>query len=432
MWTRLRRSGLRLVNSPRWRTAAALVFVLPLLVSPLGTDTGERVAAQTTAVAPPQAEFAPVGPGGVEPSDPAAQQQGTTAAAPEPDAPQPPVADTVEPVQPQLLVRPAEPVQPDGLVTALNVPGIRHLAGAVELDGGIQALGSAQQVKILVVDPVAFRPLTPSSTAQTKGVWERLTEGELVVRHDIAHHLQLPLGGDATVYGPSGETLVLRVGAFASNGAPPLADALVSWQVGAQLGAAAANLLVIAVSDDTAAQAIGRQLVEAIGGGDVSPVQPPTEQRARLVGVGAKQFQPFSYIDHGDGMITIDPAWVRKWIVSARLPIFGGVARCHRVMMPQLINALREVEARGLAHLIDRGGYGGCWVPRHILFDPNKPLSMHAWGLAVDFNVATNQYGARPTMDGRIVEIFQRWGFGWGGHWSTPDGMHFELRAVIQ
>jgi hypothetical protein len=34
-------------------------------------------------------------------------------------------------------------------------------------------------------------------------------------------------------------------------------------------------------------------------------------------------------------------------------------------------------------------------------------------------------------MDARIVEIFDRWGFAWGGRWSRPDGMHFELGALL-
>jgi hypothetical protein len=45
--------------------------------------------------------------------------------------------------------------------------------------------------------------------------------------------------------------------------------------------------------------------------------------------------------------------------------------------------------------------------------------------------VSTNGLGARPTMDPRIVEIFDRWGFVWGGRWNRPDGMHFEIGAVI-
>jgi hypothetical protein len=57
---------------------------------------------------------------------------------------------------------------------------------------------------------------------------------------------------------------------------------------------------------------------------------------------------------------------------------------------------------------------------------------MHAWGLAIDFNARDNGYGVIPKMDLRIVEIFEKWGFSWGGWWSVPDGMHFELERVVE
>lgn len=405
---------------------AALAVLLPLLVSPVGGAAPEpaaEVGGVSTAVAP-RPRGLPTAPAGA----PAAPGDVATQAAPA--APPPEIPDTVQALVPDLIVRPAQAVAPDGLA-ALAVPGVQHLTGAVEQQVTVDAPAGQAPVRLLVVDPAAFRPLTPESTAQTKAVWERLLDGEMVVRHDVAQHLQLELGGTVPITGPSGQAVPIRVGAFASNGAPPLADAIVPWEVGGRLGAQSPNLLVIAVTDDTEPSSVGQQVVSALGGGEVTPVQPPQRQRAQLVGAGSAHFEPFSYIDHGDGMITVDPAWVRKWIVSAPLPIFGGVARCHAVMMPQLINALLDVEAAGLAHLIDGSDYGGCFVPRHILFDPDRPISMHAWGLAVDFNVRTNQYGAVPTLDHRIVEIFERWGFRWGGDWTTPDGMHFELRAVV-
>lgn len=418
-------SAARRVPSATARVAVLAVLV-PLLVSPVGGGAPERapeVGGVAIAVAPsPRGMLAvPAGAPGA-PQDVAAQQA--------PAAPRPEIPDTVQPLVPDLLVRPAPDVQPD--LAALAVPGVQHLTGAGEAPVAVDAPVGRIGLRLLAVDPMAFRPLTPESTAQTKAVWERLVDGEMVVRHDIAQQLQLELGGTVTVTGPNGEGIPVRVGAFASNGAPPLADAIVSWQLGGRLGVPSSNLLVIAVTDDTEPSSVGQQVASALGGGEVTPVQPPQRQRARLVGAGAAHFEPFSYIDHGDGMITVDPAWVREWIVSAPLPIFGGTARCHKVMMPQLINALLDVQAAGLAPLIDGGGYGGCFVPRHILFDPNRPISMHAWGLAVDFNVRTNQYGAVPTLDHRIVEIFERWGFRWGGDWTTPDGMHFELRAVVQ
>ena len=77
------------------------------------------------------------------------------------------------------------------------------------------------------------------------------------------------------------------------------------------------------------------------------------------------------------------------------------------------------------------GQYGGCWVPRFIASDPARGLSLHSWGIALDLNVATNQRGTPGDMDPRVVDVMARWGFAWGGTWSDPDPMHFELAALV-
>ncbi|MDX1658179.1 MAG: M15 family metallopeptidase [Nitriliruptorales bacterium] len=286
------------------------------------------------------------------------------------------------------------------------------------------------EVKALGVNPLDFRPLTPDVTAQEPGVWQRLLEGDVVVRHDVAQKLGLELGETYRLLGPDGE-IDARIGAFASNGAPPLAEVLVPWTLSAQLGAGEPNLLVVGADDDADPSALGDAIVAAIGGGEVSVRDAPEEQRAQLVGTGRFDFQPFDYTDLGDGMIVIDPAWVQRWITTISLPGIG-TTRCHRVMVPQLLKALEEIRAAGLYGHFKPEQFGGCYMPRHIDWDPTKPLSMHAWGLAIDFNTHDNWLGHTPTMDPRIVEIFERWGFEWGGRWARPDGMHFELDRVIE
>ena len=151
---------------------------------------------------------------------------------------------------------------------------------------------------------------------------------------------------------------------------------------------------------------------------------------ATLEGHAASEFEALAFDDGGQGQIEPDPEWVEEHIVTADVPLLDGPVRCNEVLLPQLEGALAELEERDLGHLIDPAEYGGCWVPRHIMHEPDRALSLHAWGLAVDLNVATNPYGAEPQMDERVVDVFERWGFAWGGHWRTPDGMHFELLEV--
>jgi hypothetical protein len=126
------------------------------------------------------------------------------------------------------------------------------------------------------------------------------------------------------------------------------------------------------------------------------------------------------------GYLEIDPAWVSRHIVRTRVPLLGEV-RCNRAIVPQLRGALAELEASGLGQLINTGGYGGCFSPRFVNRIPSAGISHHAWGAAVDINVAANPYGRPPTQDRRLVAIFTRWGFAWGGRFLIPDGQHFEF-----
>ena len=138
----------------------------------------------------------------------------------------------------------------------------------------------------------------------------------------------------------------------------------------------------------------------------------------------------FDYRWFPDGHIEPDAAWVRANIVTEQMPIIGAMT-CNRIIFPQLRAALNEIQRRGLASLIKPEQYAGCYVPRFIDRDPSSPISLHTFGIAFDLNTATNQLGTAGDMDPRIVEIFQRWGFSWGGNWTTrPDPMHFELYAL--
>jgi hypothetical protein len=125
------------------------------------------------------------------------------------------------------------------------------------------------------------------------------------------------------------------------------------------------------------------------------------------------------------GFLTFDPDWVRSSIATERVPLLGEVT-CHVSLFPQIRGAIAELVDRGLAHTIT--SYSGCWAPRHILGDPRSGLSHHAWGIALDVNVDRNPFGAEPNQDPRMVEVFERWGFIWGGEFVQPDGMHFEYR----
>lgn len=56
--------------------------------------------------------------------------------------------------------------------------------------------------------------------------------------------------------------------------------------------------------------------------------------------------------------------------------------------------------------------------------------SLHSWGLAVDVNAAWNGFGKPANLSPKFVKCFTEAGFDWGGTWSRPDGMHFQLRDI--
>jgi hypothetical protein len=132
-------------------------------------------------------------------------------------------------------------------------------------------------------------------------------------------------------------------------------------------------------------------------------------------------------IKERDGVwITTEPEWRKENIQNKRMPILG-ITRCHRLMWEPLEGALNQILEEGLEKYLSIEEWrssGGCYAPRRInRFEAGGSISRHAWGIAIDINTKS---GYPP----RVVEIFNDWGFAWGGTWTSPDEMHFELRDL--
>jgi hypothetical protein len=102
-----------------------------------------------------------------------------------------------------------------------------------------------------------------------------------------------------------------------------------------------------------------------------------------------------------------------------------SVIACHYLVQDDIAGILEELLAQRLQHLI--ASFDGCWVSRHQIWKPGKPLSRHSWGIAVDANARAFPYGSKRQQDPRLVSMFIRRGWVWGGQFSTPDPMHFEV-----
>lgn len=152
-------------------------------------------------------------------------------------------------------------------------------------------------------------------------------------------------------------------------------------------------------------------------------------------------FGRFSFRETARGLVAPEPAWLAGNIVSVKtpfpLPVKSGQVkkiRCHRLAAPHILSALGELNLKGLRGLIR--SFDGCYVPRHICWNSRRPLSRHAWGIALDLNAAEFPFGSRRKQDARLVEIFARHGFLCGqrdgGLWKmTLDAMHFEMVGIV-
>jgi D-alanyl-D-alanine carboxypeptidase len=139
----------------------------------------------------------------------------------------------------------------------------------------------------------------------------------------------------------------------------------------------------------------------------------------------------FDYVVGANDSVSVDPTWKSTYIPPRETYPTGIFAACNNTIKADLAAALAEVVASGLAGAIDVGNAntaGGCYGPRftRIFGTQLGTLSRHTWAQALDTNTVSNCQGCVPQMDCRVVRIFRKHNFAWGGNFLLPDGMHFE------
>lgn len=291
---------------------------------------------------------------------------------------------------------------------------------------------NGRTLSIAAADPGELRRFMPYGSAVSDAMWRRVAGGEVAVDPSLPPRLEDPKG--FLRLGTSEQAPAVHIGAYA-----PLVrqiSAVVNDKRARQLGMPESNALLVSTGELTPSAVTSR--LEAVLGPDLTmqtlalEFNPDVLSTAVLSGGSVSSaVGTFTYVPHADGSITPDRGWVTGYIRRETVPILGEVT-CNKGMLPQLRGALTEVVQRGLAAAVRRGEYGGCYVPRFIAHDPAKGLSLHSWGMAVDLNVPGNLRGSVGEIDRRVVAIFKRWGFAWGGDWSYTDPMHFEMNRVVR
>lgn len=328
---------------------------------------------------------------------------------------------------------------PDGLGKAVaGLPKVDHvvsvISGTAWLSGSTDADGTkvdhppaglAIPLEVAGADPSTYAPfLAPAN----RTFLAALVKGQALLGTTSAELRHL---------GP-GSTLIfgarrLRVAGVVPDAAIGAHEILVSRRVAQSLKVTRDRYLLIDPARGASRKRLTRRIRAVLPPGVLLRVRGPGETPffrqgdAVLPPVQLKVlFGEFAAKPIVGGFLDVDPAWVRTHIVMARVPVLGRV-RCNRALIPQLRSALAEVEREGLAQFIDRKDYAGCYSGRFLNRNPEAGISHHAWGVALDINASTNQFGQSPHQDPRVVSIFRKWGFTWGGRWLLPDGMHFEF-----
>ncbi|HXF57263.1 MAG TPA: M15 family metallopeptidase [Actinomycetota bacterium] len=349
------------------------------------------------------------------------------------------IPERVRPVRPDTLLA----WTPGGLPPAFGervgrLRGVDHvvtvMSGTAWLTASFDAEGEAvdrppRGMGIpLEVAGAALGDYAPFLPPADRPLLARLARGEALLGATSAR--LRGLGAGATLVFGSRRVRVAGVVADTAIGAN---EVFVSRETAAALGVRRERYLLIDPGPRTGRRPLVGRVRRLLPPGALLRVRGPGETPyfrhgdAVLPPVVLKElFGEFAGCPASGGLIRVDPAWERRHIATRPVPVLGRV-RCHRALFPLLRGALGEVEAAGLASLVDPRQYGGCYVPRFLNFDPEAGLSHHAWGVAIDLNALSNVYGRTPRQDPRIVAIFERWGFTWGGRWLLPDGMHFEF-----
>lgn len=271
--------------------------------------------------------------------------------------------------------------------------------------------GWAIPLDALVVDPAGYAKTISEPFEELRPGTAILSTTSAALRDaEVGDRLRLAGGRSLRVVGIVSDA-ALRDAELAMADGDPRVDPLRSTVI---------VTLRSAVSPDELARTAERGAAARIFDG------PGADGPARPLKLKTRFGEPAVGLPYGSDWVRLDPVWVRRTIVSRRVPILGTVS-CHREMIPALRRALGELRRRGLSRLVNPGDYAGCYAPRRI--QVRGQLSLHAWGVAIDLNASANPFMGRSRQDRRLVRAMERQGFTWGGDWPTrPDPMHFELR----
>lgn len=299
---------------------------------------------------------------------------------------------------------------PEGFAAAVAaIPGVTGtsvvLADTVGLSGVVE--GHEVPVEVLAYDCTTWPAFEPAAAEALCALGD---DGALLGETSA----QLRDGDELVVGGRR-----LRVHGTVPDAAVGAAEVVIRRETAPLVGVDTARSILLTHDGDRAAVEAG--ITAAAGERPVrvrAPGEVPWLRHADVVLPAAilkRTAGEFGARRVGPGRLALDAAWREAHLTTVELPGVGQVT-CNRAIVAALAAALAAIVEDGLLGSVDRQA-SGCWNARPIA-GTDQP-SRHAWGMALDVVPA-------PT-DPRVIEIFDRYGFTWGGAWLTPDPVHFEF-----
>ena len=258
-------------------------------------------------------------------------------------------------------------------------------------------------------------------------ITELIQKNKIIVSEFTAEQYSINVGDTLVLVGMNEVTFEIEVGEIVPDAELGWFEAVVNKEVGYQLGI---NRNIQAIIWDN--KVTENHFVELYKNIEYKQLRvtfkdaKPNKNWVLPTALVKKYFGDFQIKETDGTWIIVEPAWRNANIERKNMPIIGR-ATCNKIMWEPLLGALNQVIEEGLQNTLSKDEFqksGGCYAPRRInRFNAGGAISRHAWGIAIDINVKS---GYHP----RVVQIFNQWGFAWGGTWTSPDDMHFELRDL--
>ena len=323
-------------------------------------------------------------------------------------------------------------------VTNQIVESVKNLESNVTFIGraniGLEKIIDVNDIETLNTNPNYLYSLSVKSIESkyanlfyTDEITELIKENKIIVSQLTADQYSINVGDKLVLVGMNELVTEIEVGDIVSDSEIGWFEGLVSKEVGYELGI---NRNIQAIIWDT--KVTENHFVELYRNIKYKQLRitfrdsKPNKNWVLPTALVKNYFGDFQIKEKDGTWIIVEPAWRNENIERKEMPIIGR-ATCNKIMWKPLLGALNQVIDEGLEATLYKEEFqksGGCYAPRRInRFDAGGSISRHAWGIAIDINVKS---GYHP----RVVEIFNEWGFAWGGTWTSPDEMHFELRDL--